>query len=50
MKNLNCEEEFKLWISTAGMEMRNIDNYNIAVYYMTPQYLKLCYEEGEIIE
>ena len=27
-----------------------IDDYNIAVYYMTPQYLKVCYEQGEILE
>jgi hypothetical protein len=27
-----------------------IDDYNIAVYYMTPQYLKVCYEEGKILD
>ena len=27
-----------------------IDDYNMAVYYMTPQYLKVCYEQGEILE
>lgn len=27
-----------------------IDNYNIAVYYMTPQYLKLSYEEGKLLD
>lgn len=37
-------EVYNSWIA------EHIDNYNIAVYYMTPQYLKLCYEEGELIE
>lgn len=27
-----------------------IDNYNIAVYYMTPQYLQLSYEEGKLLD
>lgn len=27
-----------------------IDNYNMAVYYMTPQYLQLSYEEGELLD
>ena len=27
-----------------------IDNYNIAVYYMTPQYLELSYEEGKLLD
>ena len=27
-----------------------IDNYNIAVYYMTPQYLQLSYEEGRLLD
>lgn len=37
-------EVYNSWIA------EYIDNYNIAVYYMTPQYLKLSYEEGELIE
>lgn len=37
-------EVYNSWIA------EYIDNYNIAVYYMTPQYLKLCYEEGKILE
>lgn len=37
-------EVYNSWIT------EYIDNYNIAVYYMTPQYLKLSYEEGELIE
>lgn len=27
-----------------------IDDYNIAVYYMTPQYLLLSYEEGKLLD
>jgi len=27
-----------------------IDNYDVAVYYMTPQYLQLSYEEGELLD
>ncbi len=37
-------EVYNSWIT------EYIDNYNMAVYYMTPQYLKLCYEEGKILE
>lgn len=37
-------EVFNSWISGY------IDDYNIAVYYMSPQYLKACYEQGEILE
>lgn len=37
-------EVYNSWIS------EYIDNYNMAVYYMTPQYLKTCYEQGEILE
>lgn len=27
-----------------------IDNYDVAVYYMTPQYLQLSYEEGKLLD
>lgn len=37
-------EVYNSWIT------EYIDNYNMAVYYMTPQYLKLCYEGKRIIE
>ncbi|MGY0372866.1 hypothetical protein [Clostridium sp. JNZ J1-5] len=37
-------EVYNSWLS------EYIDDYNIAVYYMSPQYLKACYEEGEILE
>jgi hypothetical protein len=37
-------EVYNSWIS------EYIDDYNIAVYYMSPQYLKDCYEQGEILE
>ena len=37
-------EVYNSWISGY------IDDYNIAVYYMTPQYLKVCYEQGEILD
>lgn len=37
-------EVYHSWIA------RYIDNYNIAVYYMTPQYLQLSYEEGKLLD
>lgn len=37
-------EVYNSWINSY------IDDYNIAVYYMSPQYLKACYEQGEILE
>ncbi|MGL4738824.1 MAG: hypothetical protein ACRCW2_15325 [Cellulosilyticaceae bacterium] len=37
-------EVYHSWIASY------IDNYNIAVYYMTPQYLQLSYEEGSLLE
>lgn len=37
-------EVYSSWIT------RYIDNYNIAVYYMTPEYLKLSYEEGKLLD
>lgn len=37
-------EVYNSWIA------EYIDNYNIAVYYMAPQYLKACYDEGKILE
>ena len=37
-------EVYNSWISDY------INDYNMAVYYMTPQYLKVCYEQGEILE
>lgn len=37
-------EVYNSWIS------RYIDDYNIAVYYMSPQYLKACYEQRKILE
>ncbi|MBF8984885.1 hypothetical protein IZY60_15190 [Lutibacter sp. B2] len=37
-------EVYNSWISGY------IDDYNMAVYYMTPQYLKVCYEQGEILD
>lgn len=37
-------EVYNSWLSEF------IDDYNIAVYYMSPQYLKACYEQGEILE
>ena len=27
-----------------------INNYNIAVYFMSPEYIYECYKEGEILE
>ncbi|MCB2357823.1 hypothetical protein [Clostridium estertheticum] len=41
---LTLIEVYNSWISGY------IDDYNIAVYYMTPQYIKVCYEQGEILE
>lgn len=26
-----------------------IENYNIAFYYMSPEYIKVCYQEGEVL-
>lgn len=26
-----------------------IENYNIAFYYMSPEYIKTCYQEGEVL-
>ncbi|MBZ9609351.1 hypothetical protein G9F73_016300 [Clostridium estertheticum] len=37
-------EVYNSWINSY------IDDYNMAIYYMTPQYLKVCYEQGEILE
>ena len=37
-------EVYHSWIA------KYIDNYNIAVYYMTPQYLQLSYEEGKLLD
>lgn len=37
-------EVYNSWIT------EYIDNYNIAVYYMSPQYLQLSYEEGKLLE
>lgn len=37
-------EVYNSWIA------KYIDNYNMAMYYMTPQYLKACYDEREILE
>lgn len=37
-------EVYNSWIT------EYIDNYNMAVYYMTPQYLKLSYEEGKLLD
>lgn len=28
----------------------SIENYNSSFYYMSPEYIKACYEEGEILE
>ena len=27
-----------------------IENYNSSFYYMSPEYIKVCYEEGKILE
>ena len=37
-------EIYHSWIT------RYIDDYNMAVYYMTPQYLQLSYEEGKLLD
>ena len=37
-------EVYNSWISDY------INDFNMAAYYMTPQYLKVCYEQGEILE
>ena len=26
-----------------------IENYNIAFYYMSPEYIKTCYQEGDVL-
>lgn len=37
-------EVYHSWIT------KYIDDYNIAVYYTTPQYLQLSYQEGSLLE
>jgi len=40
--------EFK--ISNGSFDNINDCKYKVPDYYMTPQYLKVCYEEGEILD
>lgn len=37
-------EIYNSWIT------KYIDNYNMAVYYMTPEYLRISYEEGRLLD
>lgn len=36
-------EVYNSWI------VEKIENYNIAFYYMSPEYIKTCYQEGEVL-
>lgn len=51
IENVNKTEIIKTLIEVYNSWLSDyIDDYNLAVYYMSPKYLKACYEEGKILE